>query len=445
MTRHWSISRRLVLVLTAGLGLLWLGGAALSTIATMHEINEVLDSALQETAQRLLPLATHDLAEHEDEGGLPIGDDVPGHEEYLIYQIRDARGRVVLRSHDAPLAPFPVPLVAGFTDHDDRRFYTEISEGSGYAIQITEVSAHRSETMLDSVFFLAAPMLLLLPLAGVAIFWIVGRSTTVPIRTMREAIRARSGSNLDMISDEGMPVELAPIVKDVNRLLERLGLALAGERAFAANSAHELRTPVAAALAQLQRLNAELGASPHRPRIEQIIAALRRLGNLVEKMLQLSRAESGIAMTGERVDLLPVLRLLLDEFGRNPARGGRIQFEPPPVSTWMAQIDIDAFAIVLRNLLDNALNHGAADKPVRVFLDRASCLHVVNAGAVVPAPAIPRLTDRFARGDTMAQGSGLGLAIADTIMRQAGGRLELHSPAMGEVDGFEAVICLAAG
>ena len=445
MTQRWSISRRLVLVLTAGLGLLWLGAAALSTFATMHEINEVLDSALQETAQRLLPLATYDITEHEEEGGHPIGDDAPGHEEYLIYQIRDAAGRVVLRSHDAPLEPFPIPLVAGFADHDDRRFYTEISGESGYAIQITEVSAHRTETMLDSLFFLAAPMLLLLPLAGVTIFWTVGRSTTAPIRAMREAIRARSGSNLDMIPDDGMPVELAPIVKDVNRLLERLALALAGERAFAANSAHELRTPVAVALAQLQRLSAELGSSPHQGRIDQIIAALRRLGNLVEKMLQLARAESGIAMTGERIDLLPVLRLLLDEFDRNKARSGRIQLDPPQVSSWMGQIDIDAFAIVLRNLLDNALNHGAADKPVRVFLDGSNCLHVVNAGTIVPAPAIPRLTDRFARGDTVAEGSGLGLAIADTIVRQAGGRLDLHSPARGEADGFEAVICLTAG
>ena len=57
MTQRWSISRRLVLVLTAGLGLLWLGAAALSTFATMHEINEVLDSALQGAAPRLLALA----------------------------------------------------------------------------------------------------------------------------------------------------------------------------------------------------------------------------------------------------------------------------------------------------------------------------------------------------------------------------------------------------
>ena len=440
MKKTWSLSRRLILLLSAGLSLLWLGAAAMSTTATLHEINEVLDSALQETAQRLLPLASYDLEEHEELGDRAIGDTIAGHQEYLIYQIRDARGRVMLRSHDAPAEAFAAPLVPGFADIDGRRYYTEMSAEHGLAVQVAEKAGHRTETIYDSIFWLLVPIALLLPLAGLAIYWTVGR-TVAPIGAVREALRARSGTDLRPIADSGLPTELAPIVKDVNRLLERLDLALASERAFASNSAHELRTPVAAALAQLQRLSAELGPSSHQARLDLILASLRRLGNLVEKMLQLARAESGIAITGEAVDLLPVLRLLLDEFERSATGAGRLQFETR-AAAWVRQIDIDAFAIVLRNLIDNALNHGATDMPVRVVLDDLGALHVINRGPVVAKAQLRQLTDRFTRGQTKAGGSGLGLAIADTILRQAGGKLSLLSPVVNQADGFEAVVDL---
>ena len=339
------------------------------------------------------------------------------------------------------MAAFPIPLAHGFSDMDGQRFYTEMALENGFAIQVAEKPGHRAEALFDSLIWLASPLLLLLPVAGSIIYWTVGR-TVRPIRAVREAIRARGGSNLAVISDAGLPKELAPIVKDVNRLLERLGRALEAERAFAANSAHELRTPVAAALAQIQRLGAELEGTPHQARLQQITLAMRRLGHLVEKLLQLSRAESGIAMSEERSDLVPVMRLVLDEIGRQAPFAGRIDFDAPPATSLMAAIDIDAFAIVFRNLVENALLHGAATEPVRIFLDADQHIHVVNRGPVVPAPAIPQLTDRFTRGTSGAPGSGLGLAIAATILRQAGGALELQSPARGHDDGFEAVIAL---
>jgi two-component system OmpR family sensor kinase len=263
-----------------------------------------------------------------------------------------------------------------------------------------------------------------------------------PIDSVRDAIRARSSTDLAPIDNTGLPTEFAPIVKDVNRLMARLGLALASERAFAANSAHELRTPIAAAMAQLQRLSADLGPTAYQARIDLILASLRRLGNMVEKMLQLARADSGIAITGEATDLMPVLHLLLDEMRRSTAGAGRISLAESASVEWKRRIDIDAFAIVLRNLIDNALNHGAEGSPVSVFLDAVGDLHVVNRGAVVPDAELARLTERFARGSTAAQGSGLGLAIVETILRQAGGRLMLYSPAQGLDDGFEAVVSL---
>jgi two-component system OmpR family sensor kinase len=111
-------------------------------------------------------------------------------------------------------------------------------------------------------------------------------------------------------------------------------------------------------------------------------------------------------------------------------------------------IDPDAFAILLRNLIENALKHGAADQAIEISLERiastAAVLKVVNAGLVVPAPLLAQLTGRFMRGASSADGSGLGLAIATAITKGVGATLTLNSPAPGRDDGFEALVRFTA-
>jgi two-component system OmpR family sensor kinase len=446
----WSLSRRLVVSLTLSLGTLWLVAAGLASWAAVHETNEVFDSALQETAQRLLTLAVDDIddliddRDHDrDHDDFEVQDTLPApdHKEYLTYQFRDRSGRVLLRSHDAPEAPFPVPLAHGFAESAGQRVYTEPSPDGALFIQVAEKESHRYHALLHGVASLIIPLLLLLPLAGLIIWRTVARGVR-PLRALREEIAARGGSNLAPLPGTGLPDELTPIVRDVNRLIERLGSALEAERAFAANSAHEMRTPVAATLAQVQRLGAELAGSPQQTRIQAIEDSLRRLASLVAKLLQLSRADSGVAATSEAADLLPIMELVIDEFARMPATAGRIDFQPGATDRMAAQIDIDAFAIVFRNLLENALLHGERTQPVRISIAGDRGIHVASGGPPVPPDVLHRLTQRFVRGDTAAGGSGLGLAIAEKILRQAGGKLELHSPALGRADGFEAVIRL---
>jgi len=217
---------------------------------------------------------------------------------------------------------------------------------------------------------------------------------------------------------------------------------LESERAFAANSAHELRTPVAAALAQTQRLAVELQGLPQLARSEQIAATLRRLGDLVEKLLQLARAEAGIALSRDAVDVMPALRLVIEEIARRGDVGARLQFDDGGRRRLVLRIDVDAFAIALRNLVDNALHHGAAGGKVIVAIDREGALHVINDGPVVPPDRLATLTRRFERAAAAVPGAGLGLAIVETIVAQSGGTLELRSPASGRAAGFEAVLRL---
>jgi len=423
-----------------------------------HEVNEVFDSALQETAQRLAPLVVSGFVVPGDEGADADKDDDDAHEvrviaenlefaeheEYLVYQVRDADGHVLLRSHDAPAKAFPVALERGHAEAGDWRFFTERVPPGRIFIQVGEPLSHRREAVYETLGAVAAPLGVLIPLAGLVIFWTVRRSLA-PMVEVRAALDARGGGDLSPIPYEAMPEELAPIIEDVNGLLARLGTVLESERAFAANSAHELRTPVAAALAQTQRLAAELRGAPQQARIDQIAATLHRLGDLVEKLLQLARAESGIALSRDPVDVMPAFRLVVEEFMRRGDNEGRLHFDDGGWSRLVARIDMDAFAIALRNLIDNALHHGREGGPVVVRIDSEGSIHVVNGGPLVPPQRLATLTRRFERGAAEAPGAGLGLAIVETILAQSGGTLELLSPARGRSDGFEAVLRLDLG
>jgi two-component system OmpR family sensor kinase len=157
--------------------------------------------------------------------------------------------------------------------------------------------------------------------------------------------------------------------------------------------------------------------------------------------MQLARAEGGRLRAERAMDIAPVLGMVVDELR---AGAGRIEVRMPDGAI-LSDMDPDAFAILARNLIENALRHGASDEPVRVALTRDGVLRVTNGGPSVPPETLSRLSRRFERGRTAADGSGLGLAIADTIARGAGARLVLHSPAPGHTDGFEAILSPIGG
>jgi two-component system OmpR family sensor kinase len=238
-----------------------------------------------------------------------------------------------------------------------------------------------------------------------------------------------------------LPAELAAIRDGVNLLLRRLRQALEAERSFSANAAHELRTPVAAALAQAQLLAARLPAGgAERAEAEEMAAGLARLGARLEKLLQLSRAEAGVALRLEPVDLLVPLSLLVEEFASQSDVGPRLRFDDGGLDRLMVAADLDALAIALRNLIENALRHGPAGGVVEVSVHAGGQVRVVNGGPAVPPDRLATLPRRFVSHGS--RGSGLGLSIVQTIADQIGGELILRSPARGRTDGFETVLSL---
>jgi two-component system OmpR family sensor kinase len=253
---------------------------------------------------------------------------------------------------------------------------------------------------------------------------------------MVNGLMERDGRNLEPISQQGVPEELEPVVRNVNRLMQRLKAALEQERSFSANCAHELRNPLAAATAQAELLVDAGNKDDAAP----LLAGLRELGHKLERLLQLSRAEAGISMTRETIDLVATSRFIVDNYKRNSPEGERVRFVPGPMAIQLIALDNNALGILLRNLLDNAAKHSPQASPIDVIIERGATLRVRNDSAVIAPDILGKLNRQFVRANHAITGDGLGLYIVSQIVSKADGDLELQSPASGKIDGFEVVI-----
>src|SRR5882757_7785245 len=265
-----SLVSRLIWMLCSSMAGLWLLGSVTAGMLTVFEINERLDNAIEEVAQRLLPATYDALQQPQAMQQMARQLVATADPKALAYQIIGPTGQIAMRSENAPETPFQVPRQAGFHDTPRYRVYAQPAAADGYFVEVAEPAVHRSEALWRAVGLTVGPLLLFLPLSWFLIRWAVFRGLR-SLDQLRSEIGRRDGSNLSQIPELGLPTELAPILAAVNRLLERLGRALAAERQFAANSAHELRTPIAAVLAQMQLLSAQLAGTQHAERAARIV------------------------------------------------------------------------------------------------------------------------------------------------------------------------------
>lgn len=441
MSRAGSLVRRLSLLISAGFAVIWILAIVATALVLRSEQEELADLELRHNAQILLPILARD---YRREGQL---DDLPGAggdpAEMLVYQLIERSGRVLAQSQETEQISLPEgPAVEGYSRTQSHIYYTTAPEPGGLALRFGDSRLERHEAYRDSLLAFLLPMLALLPLAYVMVGRIA-RAALRPLHPLRAQIAQRSGGRLDPIDATDQPEELRPITTALNAMMARLALTLEGERAFATNAAHELRTPVNVALAQVQRLRAEIEDPAAGASIQRAEAALKRLGRLVARLLQLARAEAGIGLTDEPQDIALLLDLVLDDSRRDPARAERLRIALPPGPVW-SRMDPDAFAIIAGNLIDNAFQHALPDTPVDVTLHDDGTLCIGNAAPVFAANDLEQIRKRHRQGNTPAasgkprSGFGLGLYISDTIARQAGGALALVSPRPGQGSGFEA-------
>lgn len=459
MPKGRGLAFRLSRILSFWVGCIWIVSSVTVAWYVQSEITEGFDDALAESGHRLLDLVVHEINEIEGlttpsaplsattlEAHLPTFKEVSDSQgakrdiNNLVYQVLSPTGALILRSTGAPLMPLVSALIPGFSTSAQWRSYTLKSASKNVFIVVADSQKHRRETQRETLLWLMLPLLALLPLL-VLVVRKVTREELRAVQHIASEIAMRGGRNLSPIAVNGLSTELSSISESTNHLLLRLDEALKTERALAANAAHELRTPLAAARLSLSTAQSYPMSNEARDATEQVALSLEMLSKRAEKLLQLSRAEAAATLTQEVVDLGALTSAVAQEFWQSEDASSRLKLCLPEDQAVMALGDFDSLAIAVRNLIENALKY-APEAAIYVTASNPATITVRDAGPGVSIADLTQLRERHFQLDSNQAGYGLGLSIVKLIVEKHGGHLELRSPPQGYSHGFEAVLKL---
>ncbi len=380
--RPWSLRRRMAGRVLAMVMAAWLATVVLSALVLDHEMNEMFDEELGALAETTVLFLDGMEAE-----AIP---------RTLGVETRDAERvlRILAPGVTAAPAPWP-PLVSdGYHDAPGWRILRRSAEGM--VIEAAHATTWRREEMLEAA---SAFLVLALPLMGL-LLWGLRRGMSealAPVDRLAQTVAARERDDLSPVVTPDLPQEVRPLSDALNGYLARIEALRQSERDFVANAAHELRTPLAALRNRLA-LSADADA-------QAAIGTVDALTRRVERLLHLSRQEAGLGLGRGPADLILVLRLLTEERAQ---RGGHpIRLDDADLDRLDVAADPDALAILLRNLIENAQEHGTG--PVLIKLSPEGRLVIEN-----PADS-PRLPEARFAARPGSLGAGLGLSISRAL------------------------------
>jgi signal transduction histidine kinase len=332
----------------------------------------------------------------------------------FVIQIWTVDGRVIYatRPHDA----LPSRALLGFADIavGSQTWRTFSVATPSRVIQVAQPRQVRRALAARAAWRGVLPMLLAAPVMLLLAGWLVARALQ-PLRRVADEVRHRDAQSLAPLPGAVLPDEVAPLVKALNTLLARLQHALDTQRAFVADAAHELRSPLTALRLQLQVQARARDEATRSEATQGLAASIERASRVVEQLLAL------------------VLEALADVRALAGQRGSSIELvDGAPVSVQGERV---ALALLVRNLADNALRYSPPGARVELRVleeDGAALLQVDDAGPGIPAEDRERVFDRFYRrasGDET--GSGLGLAIVRSIAERHRAAVTLGDSALG--------------
>ncbi len=312
----------------------------------------------------------------------------------------------------------------------------EVTVGSGDSqarVTVAETLVKRGGVHADLLLMLL-PLGLLLLAAAVAIVLAL-RWTLQPLERIAARWNERSHRSLQTMDLQDVPRELRPFASALNDLLDRIHRLLLRERHFAANAAHQIRTPLAGLQLGLSRAAAAPDLASAKAVIAELQGSTQRTARLLQQLLALGRLDPETAFDGERatVDLVALAHdvgaLYLDTaLARNIALELVAPDHPVP-----AAVQADLVGEALGNLVDNALRYCPPGSRVEIqVLEAPPGLRVADSGTGLAADEREAVLERFVRGrGAVGDGSGLGLAIVREIAELHQAELLLEDSALG--------------
>jgi two-component system, OmpR family, sensor histidine kinase QseC len=443
---------------------------------SVHEVRELFDAQLSQTARLLMGLVRHDL---DDDGRREMQsvldealllhksqnpDNLLGHEYEgkLAFQMLDDDGKLLFQSASAPpgLLNDMIEQLGLVLPNDGQPMRERLAQLSRYLIgyHTLSIGEHRWRVFVlhdsrDYHWVLAGeredvrgeligkiaqrslqPLLVGLPLVGLLLWLAVGWGLN-PLQRMADAIRGRAPDNLAPLVFPPLPTELEPMAAALNRLLMQVNQLLDQEKRFIADAAHELRTPLAVLRIHAQNALEAPDASDRDEALRQLAGGVDRATRVVAQLLTLARLDpNSVRLSMGNLNLLAFLRGELAEL--TPLALNRQQdliLEAADEGDFHLIADAPSLGILLQNLVSNAVQYTPAGGCIQVHLltdAQALVLQVQDSGPGVPAELRERLFERFFRlGE--GQGAGLGLSIVRRVVELHQGSIALEDSPLG--------------
>jgi two-component system sensor histidine kinase QseC len=370
----------------------------------------------------------------------------PAAPQHLLFQVWTKDGKLLFHSNTKLIAPLD-KVRTGFSDlpiqGNDWRIYAAYDKKTHDKIIVGELYDIRNRLADEIARNNAYILLITYPIFGLLIWVIVGLALRSITRVTGE-ISDRASTYLEPVNYSNIPLEIQPLVHELNQLFIRLKLAFERNKRFAADAAHELRTPLAALKTQTQVALLADNPIDRDNALQKVIQGVDRSSHVVAQLLTLSRLSQEEALN----DIAPVdLHKLSTEI---IAYLVPIAFEKhiemeliAPSSPCIILGNDTALGILIRNIVDNAIRYTPEYGSVKIEIidsDDEIIFRVTDTGTGIPIELRERVFERFFRIlGTAASGSGLGLAIVTQIAELHHAKIILATPPSGKGLQFDIV------
>ncbi|MCW5604574.1 MAG: sensor histidine kinase N-terminal domain-containing protein [Burkholderiales bacterium] len=445
--RPRTLRRQLLIWLTGPLVVLWSVSSIVDYEIASRFVNLAYDRALLESAlniSRQVKVVNNRVYVDLPEIALKILETREHGRVY--YRVTSPKNQFITGEHDLP----PPPDMGT----DRIRYYDDIlrdrpirvvalrhpvQPGSGRGvvlIQVAERVTVRTDFAQQIILGMVLPQAVLILITALLVWYAVGRGLA-PLTSLRREIENRSHRDLSALPEQQAPQEVQPLIRAMNDLLTRLGKALAAQRRFITDAAHQLRTPVAGIKTQTELALRQTQSGEAQNTLRQLHAATEQTTRLINQLLTLARAEPEAErpQATEPVDLGRLARDVTTEWvPRALARNIDLGFDG--LEDGMT-IEGDPLLLreMLNNLIDNAIRYTPRDGRVTVRVAPSAgqvVLSVEDNGPGIPVGDRERVFERFYRVlGTGVDGCGLGLAIVKEISQSHGAEISLDEGPQG--------------
>lgn len=438
--RRWSLRNRLMTLAAAGTLIAWLMGATVVYFVAAKEGHALSDEALRRIGAVVMSFAEHEIDEIRAEGRdiVHVETELTLGSRYM-YQIVSSAGELLLLSYEAPRKPLAPLDQVGLVDRaiDGSMMRTEVLWNADRTkAAIVAERLDRRSAFVGALRGYLIPLFLVSLVLLLVLNWWLFRRATQALQESATQLVDRSPNDLRPIQVGHPPTELEPLIVSMNGLFERFRTALAAERRLAASAAHELRTPLAAVKVQAQVAIRARTRDESQIALAHLTTSIDRASRMVDQLLSLARLDSLAASPQLQVPLClsELTELVLLDFG--PAlnqRGLKLckSLQPSPIKGMEFGI-----AVLLRNLIDNAMRYGPAGGEIHISTGRTadrSFVQVDDAGPGVAADERDRIFELFYRGaeSRAVDGCGIGLSIVQSVARLHGADIRLDTSPLG--------------